>query len=638
MFDGLFDNRNRTVSDLIKLGDYLGRSLRENVSIFKIDTENRSVCYVSESNKVIAGNYTLDDQISLDNIVIEDAEVFADNNKFDSLVDTKISSFVKNIYEDNHKQARSTFDDVLYLWESRLKFKGVQQKLAEKSAKFNESNSITETQEFQQFLEIAPELVDYLKTHREKISKIADIKNAVRLSQTVSEAFNVPKLDYETLEDTGSFSVNEESEKSVYEMICKQELIKKELLEHKANFDTVWASNQKVQALAGLIYSDESTIRKALSEAIGEVPYLALASKKQLTETFKNSLTLNGVKTVGINDIQEFASYIFESKKPAKISLIKHLNERYGINVQNLKEPASFRSLLNTQVVIFETLMKISPKGSVQRDILSNVSEMLKSKNGVEALDVNDVIQEVFQAAGYENLLINESLEQFLANEKLKIVADILKSITSDVKGAPTAQQPETSPMAALSAMKTPEAKPTALPTPSAPEMGSGAPPPTTGMDDDDVSVPPQEMGQEEDEEMGGMGEEDVPPPAMSDEDLMAKMSELEQLLANLKSEISGEEGLGADLEDGEEMPEEEGMEEEMPEEEGMEEEMPEEEGMEEDDIDAEQAELDAEEDAVEAKHEKAHEIEDEAESEEEGIRNKQKKVEKKEDALKRAK
>lgn len=637
MFDGLFDNRNRTVSDLIKLGDYLGRSLRENVSIFKIDTENRSVCYVSESNKVIAGNYTLDDQIALDNIVIEDAEVFADNNKFDSLVDTKISSFVKNIYEDNHKQARSTFDDVLYLWESRLKFKGVQQKLAEKSAKFNDSNSITETQEFQQFLEIAPELVDYLKTHREKISKIADIKNAVRLSQTVSEAFNVPKLDYETLEETGSFTVNEDSEKSVYEMICKQELVKKELLEHKANFDTVWASNQKVQALAGLIYSDETTVAKALAEAIKEVPYLALASKKQLTETFKNSLNLNGVKNVGINDIQEFASHIFETKKPARTSLIKHLNERYGINVQNLKEPASFRSLLNTQVVIFETLTKISPKGSVQRDVLSNVSEMLKSKNGVEALDVNDVIQEVFQAAGYESLLINESLEQFLANEKLKIVADILKSITSDVKAAPTTQQPDASPMAALAAAKSPEAKPVALPTPQAAEPTAA--PAATGMDDDDVSVPSNAMGPDDAEEMGGMEqEEDVPPPAMSDDDLMAKMSELETLLANLKSEISGEEGLGADLEDEEGMGEE-GMEEEMPEEEeGMEEEMPEEEGMEEDDIDSEQAELDAEEDAIEAKHEKAHEIENEAEAEEEDVRKKQKKAEKREDALKRMK
>lgn len=610
MFDGLFDNRNRTVSDLIKLGDYLGRSLRENVSIFKIDTEDRSVCYVTQSNKVIVGNYTLGDQIALDSIVVEDAEVFSDNNKFDSMVDGKISSFVKNIYEDNHKKARSTFDDILYLWESRLKFKNVQQKLVEKSAKFNDSNSIIESQEFQQFLEVAPELVDYLRNNRTKIAKISDIRNAVRLSQTVSEAFNVPKMDYETLSEVGSFSINESADGSIYEMICKQELIKKELLEHKANFDSVWASNQKVQALAGLIYSDEETVNEALSAAIGEVPYLALASKKQLTETFKNSLNLNGMKDVSINDIQEFASFIFEQKKPARVELIKHLNERYGVNVQNLKEPASFRSLLNTQVVIFETLSKISPKGSVQREVLSNLAEMLKSKNGVEAIDVNDVIQEVFQAAGYEGLAINESLERFLEVEKLKELGKIIQMATGGSSAGMGA------------AMTSP-----------APQMPTPTPPAPQGMDDDDVSVPPEAMtqGDEEEEAAPEMGEEgmeeempeDVPPPSMSDEDLLAKMSELEKLLSNLRSEISGEEGLNADLGDEEE----EGMEEEMPEEEGEEEA---------EEIDAEQEELDSEEDEIEAEHEQAHEMENEAEAKEEKVRAKQKATEKKEDSMKK--
>jgi len=632
MFDGLFDNRNRTVSNLIKLGDYLGRSLRENVSIFKIDTEDRSVCFITESNKVIVGNYTLDDQIALDNIVVEDAAVFADNNKFDVMVEGKISSFVKDIYEDNHKSARSSFDDVLYLWESRLKFKNVQHKLLEKSAKFNESNKIIESEEFQQFLEIAPDLVTYLQAHKEKISKVADIRNAVRLSQTVSEAFNVPKLDHDLLVEIGSFTVNEQAENSVYEMICKQELVKKELLEHKANFDTVWASNQKIQALAGFIYSDEPTIISALKEAISDVPYLAFASKKQLTETFKNSLNLNGVKDISINDIQEFASYIFEAKKPTRTELIKYLNERYGVNVQNLKEPASFRSLLNTQIVIFETLCKISPKGSVQRDVLSNLAEMLKTKNGVEALDVNDVIQEVFQSAGYEDMQISESIDRVLDLEKLKIVGEILKNLGGG--GTPSTLSTATPGSAATAASMAPAMTP---PTQT--------PPPAQGMDDDDVSVPQnaQVQGDEEEEveseegmpEEEGM-EEEMPPSAMSDDDLMQKMNQIENLLASLKSEIGGDEeaGLGADLEDYEDMEgEEEGMEEEMPEEE-----MGEEEGMEDDgeELDAEQAELDAEEDAIEAKHEKAHEIEDEAEEEESVVRSKQKKAEKKEDQLKR--
>ena len=50
--------------------------------------------------------------------------------------------------------------------------------------------------------------------------------------------------------------------------------------------------------------------------------------------------------------LTSFASIIFEMKKPVKNLLIKTINEKYGINVQNLKEVASFRGLVETQIVI----------------------------------------------------------------------------------------------------------------------------------------------------------------------------------------------------------------------------------------------------------------------------------------------
>ena len=617
MFDNLFENRNRTVSELIKLGDYLGRSLRENVSIFKIDVEDSSVCYVTESNKVIVGTYEITPNLALRNIVVEDVSDFLDDQKFNSMVDNKISGFVKNIYEDSHKKAKSSFDDLLYLWESRLKFKNIKNKLEEKTLRFNESTKIINSDEFQKFLEIAPQLVSYLKENKNKISKISEIRNAVRLSQTISEAFDLDKTDYDILVEEESFIVNPTADKSIYEMICRHELVKKELLEHKANFDTVWASSQKVQNLAGLLYSDDSTIEKALGEAVKEVPYLCLASKKQLTETFKNALNLNKVKDINIVDVRQFASHIFEIKKPLKAELLSHLNERYGINVQNLKDPASFKSLLNTQVVIFETLAKISPKKSVLKEVLSTLSESLKNKNGVESIDCNEVIQEVFIAAGYDDLIINESLNNYLDFDKIASDLDKVGGILRMIKGAGAGDV-----AAGMGgAMKKPDA------------------PSAVGMEDDDVQVPmtpedgeeeamdvqaqgdvggEQEMGAEE--EMGGeeeeMGQEEIEP---SEEEVMGKMKELEDLISSLKMEIGG----------GEEMPEE------MPEEEGEEEEG-EEEMEDSDDIDDEQAELDAEEDAIEAKHEKAHEIENEAEEEESVVRSKQKKAEKKEDQLKR--
>lgn len=606
MFDNLFENRNRTVSELIKLGDYLGRSLRENVSIFKIDVEDKSVCYVTESNKVIAGNYEFGDQLKLNNIVVEDIESFSSDDKFDILVDSKISGFVKNIYEDSHKKAKSSFDDLLYLWESRLKFKNIKTKLTEKANRFNQTSKIVESNEFQKFLEIAPQLVDYLKENKSKISKISEIRSAVRLSQTISEAFDLAKTDYDILAEEGVFAVAPTVDSSIYDVICRHELVKKELLEHKSNFDTVWASNEKIQNLAGLLYSDEQIIEKALLSAAEEVPYLCLASKKQLTETFKNALNLNKVKDISISDVQKFASLVFEMKKPLKAELINHLNERYGVNVQNLKDPVTFKSLLNTQVVIFETLAKISPKKSVQREVLLSLSESLNEKNGVEAIDCNEVIQEVFMAAGYDDILINESLNNYLDFEKIASDLDKVGGVLRMIKGA-SAGAPQ--------------------PTPS---MGMEVPPPQS-VEDDDVKVPAMTPEDDEEGAMAMAGAESMSSEEENDEieageaepsqeEVMGKMKELEDLISSLKMEIGGGEESDDEMEDFEESPEEESAE------------------GEEEEIDMEQADLDDQEDEIEAEHEEAHETEDEAEEKEDIVRKKKKSLEKKEDNLKKMK
>jgi len=54
MFAKLFEDRDKKISYLIKLGDCIGRSLRENVTLFSIDSQNSLVTYLTESNKVIS--------------------------------------------------------------------------------------------------------------------------------------------------------------------------------------------------------------------------------------------------------------------------------------------------------------------------------------------------------------------------------------------------------------------------------------------------------------------------------------------------------------------------------------------------------------------------------------------------------
>ena len=402
MFDHLFENRNSTVTHLLKLGDCLGRSLRENVELFSIEAEKGRVAFLTENGKVISGNYDIGADIALEDLVVNDVKVFTDNKTFDSYVNKKVSNFVGNLNSNNYRHAEDSFSDILTLWESRLKFENIKKRLDEKIEVFNSSQDIISTPEFQRFLEVMPQFTAFLTENKDNINEIKEIENAVKLSNSVSKAFNFPKIDYKTLEEDGGYKISHGINKNVYELICKQELVTKELLESKKNFEDVWATNSKIRNLAGLIFeASEDEILGALVEAIIEVPFLALSTKKQLSHSIDNALGLSEYTSISEKKIKTFASTIFEMKKPLKKIIITLLNEKYGINVANLKETASFKSLANTQVVIFESLYRLAPKGSVVKDTLAGLTQLLKNKNGVEVIDVNDLLQECFAACEY---------------------------------------------------------------------------------------------------------------------------------------------------------------------------------------------------------------------------------------------
>jgi hypothetical protein len=414
MFDHIFENRDKKVTNIVKLSDYLGRSLRENVEVFSIDDTDGRVTFITESGNIIAGNYDFENGIKLNNIQIEDGELFENNESFDEFVDYKISNFIQNIFEEDLVDADTSFNKVLQLWESRVKFSSVKKKLYEKSQKFNGTNRILESTEFQKMVEIAPQIVEFLKQSPNLIN-IPEIKNMVRLSSSVSEAFDLPRISADSLSEE-TYEISDQIHHSIYEMICKQELIRKELVESKNNFDLVWLNNQKVANLAGLLYEkEEEVVAKALVEAICEVPYLALATKRQIMETITNNLELNDNVRINLKDIKSFSSMLFEYKKPLKGLFISMLNEKYGISVQNLKDIPTFKSLLNTQVLIFEALAKLSPKGTVLKETLSEASKMLKTKNGVESIDVNQFIELLFEKAGYADILDQQPISEVIS-------------------------------------------------------------------------------------------------------------------------------------------------------------------------------------------------------------------------------
>jgi hypothetical protein len=535
MFSNIFEERNKTITHLVKLGDCIGRSIRENVSLFSIDSMTSEVSYLTESGKVISGKYNIKGDITLNNIKVQDSSIFENENHFDKFVSNKIHSLVESIHYGEYGAADTSFNDVLSLWENRLKLSSVQKKLHEQSKKLATIENIVESTEFSNLLEVSPQLQSFLKKNLEKVITVPEIRNAVNLSNTVSNAFNLPKITLEELEKNNTYVLKEGVNTSIYEMICRQELVKKELIESKKNFDTIWANNTQIRKLAGMVFEKDEVIVEALSEAIKEVPYIALASKKTLFETFSKCLAQADGIGVSDKDIQQFASRIFEYKKEVKELLINTMNERYGVDILNLQEPASFKSLANTQVVIFEALSRLTPKGSVLKEVLSEMAQSLKTKSGVECIDVNEYLIKMFVSAGYDSILA-EASDGSLPKVNFKRIAKDLIDIQDLIMMLKQKVNDQEYPSDENLEPEQEEA-----PAPEGQPEGEMAP---EGQAQEDM--PPAE----------GMPEAPMVQKQKSQEEVVSDLAELENMVADLASE------LGMDQDGGEEeMPPEEEME-----------------------------------------------------------------------------
>jgi len=527
MFSKLFEERDKTITHLVKLGDCIARSLRENVSLFAIDSNNSQVSYLTESGKVISGEYSTDQDVTLDSIKVQDSSVFEDGEQLDSFVNEKIHNFIEGIHYGEYSSADESFSDVLSLWENRLKLSTVQAKLYEQSSRLAAVEKIVESSEFQKLIEVSPQLQEFLKENFEKITLVPEVRNAINLSNAVSQAFNFPKLTLEELEENQSYILKDGVTPSIYDMVCRQELVKRELIESKKSFDTIWADNASIQKLTGMIFEGDEAVVAALSEALKEVPYLALASKKSLFNTFSNCLSHADGIGVSDKDIQGFASRIFEYKKDVKKAFIQNINEKYGVNIQNLQNPASFKSLANTQVVIFEALSRLSPKGSVLKEVLSEMAQGLKTKSGVECIDVNDYLLEMFVAAGYDEVLEEAAsapatkVDFKRVSKELTDIKDLVKNLETTVKDQeyPSDETLDDKALADKAAKETPEAPPeAAVPPPPAEEPVPGG------------------------EEEGAAPEEEeaphVAPEVKSEDQAINDLSNLENMVADIATEL----------------------------------------------------------------------------------------------------
>ncbi len=550
MFETLFRNRNKSLTNLIKLGDCLGRSIRENVMLFSVD--DSTVSYLTESNQIITGLYDNADATKITNIEISESTEVYDQDAFNVTVEDSISAFLSDLQEDDFTHANNTFDNVLSLWEDRANFHKIEKRLEEKTESLQEREGILSEESIFRLFEIKDNLIAFLKESKEKISTIPEIENSVKLSYTIAEAFELPLLDIKEL-DGKSFELKEEVTGSIYEMICRQELVTKELLESKRSFADLWANSGVISDFLDYLVEekdDVDSLEDIIIEAVKEVPFMALASKKHLTETFDKALMLRGI-VIPQQDIKKFSSTIFEMKKPVRVELTKMLNTKYGVNVLNLQESFSFKSLVQTQIVLLESLAKLVDSKSTLKGILTESAKALRNKSGVESIDLNDFIQYVFAEAGYSDI-ITENVGRYLNYSKL---AGDLDNISSTLKlimqkaaggGMGDAMGGQMEP-----GMEAPQEMGDI--DPSQVDMGEQ---PELGLEDDGYSEDPEmdEPGQEIPGDMAGMGEEEpfeeMPeedPQQMgaaletSPEDLMGNLAELEDLISDLKLELGAD-------------------------------------------------------------------------------------------------
>jgi hypothetical protein len=438
MLTNLIESRGKEFSNLLKIADYLARSLRENVELFYV--ENGKVTYVTESGGVINGNYAFKPSLKLTNIQVDDASILENEDAFDKITSKKVSNILSNLLESDYLGAEGSLDDLLSLYETKLSYARIKERLDSKVARFGEQTSIVSSPEFKKVSELKDKLIEFLKSNKD-IAKIPEIKNGLKLASVVSKAFNIPKVTLQGLSESKTFVVKSNSSDSIYEHLCRQELIAKELLEAKQNFDTTWANNDLISELASMVYEKKRTVLEGqVAKVINTIPYFALATKKQILTLFENSLSQIVDSKVSNKDLTLFVSTIFEMKKPVKSYILKTLNEKYGINVNNLTEVPTFSNLLKTESVIISSLAMLAPKNSVLKQQLSEFANSLKGKNGAESIDLVDFLNEVFSKAGYKSSINETSLLQYLdftqVADDLGKIGAILKLLRPVLGGA----------------------------------------------------------------------------------------------------------------------------------------------------------------------------------------------------------
>jgi len=539
MLTNLIENRGKEFSNLIKIGDYLARTLRENVELFSV--EDGVATYLTENGSVISGKYAFKPTLKLSKVVVEDAEILENQKAFEEATDKKVMNVLSNLMEDDYQTAEGSFDKILSMYETKLSYERIKDRLQEKTERFGESTKIVSSKEFQRVEEIRDQLVTFLKENEDLLNSTG-MKTGMKLVNLVSTSFDMPRKTVDQIQEAGEVEVNFVGKTNLYEHLCRKELIQKELLEAKQNFENIWVNTDSVQDLASMIFeSDTDNITHQVAQVISDAPYLALATKKQITSLISNTLSMNEVK-VTQKDLNKFAGIIYEMKKPVKQYVLDVLNEKYGIDVRKLDEVPTFKTLALTEGEIITQIAKHSSNGSIIEKTLSEFVNSLTTKNGAETIDLAVFLEELFQDAGHGEALNEASLMDYMDFTKvasdLGKIGQVLKMLVPAVENAADELKDEADEEAAEGADETDSKDP--LGTPDELDSDAEVPMDKPNMDAEKAAEEVKDEVDDEKEEDAPDTKEEEPEEKeeedeMDQDDLTSLLSKLEDLLSDIK-------------------------------------------------------------------------------------------------------
>jgi len=430
----LLENRNKNLTNLHKTADYLSRSLRENFKVFTVDSQEGRVQFLSENENLITCDYTIKDAtIVLENLKTDTVGNYLSAERIDGVVSEGISNFISDLRDSRFDKADTSFTDVLNMFESRNDLDTLRYKFEKHTSSFEKNTNIVDSGEFRKIQEAKEALKTFISENRETLMQNKDLKDSAGIVNAMSNVFGSEvDLTLENVNNAKKLEIDLKEGNNLYEMVCKQELMRQELIESKENFSGIWSTNQAIQELASCIFSDNKALTETMEKVIEEVPYFSFATKSDLNETLTSIYEVNSTDTILKKDIKAFVSKIYETKKPVKEKLINLLSEKYGVNVANLKFVPTFSNLSKSHSVFFEVLSMCMEEGILQ-DVTKDFSKFIGSKGGVEVLDVNDIIQECLESSD-ENLNENAILVNYIdvprLTQDLSQVIDVLGTLT----------------------------------------------------------------------------------------------------------------------------------------------------------------------------------------------------------------